>query len=217
MGKLTDNKLQFIEQSEAFITKYPNFNIIHEDKPYLMGDIYLNNEIGEIIEEYKIKIEYTEEFPNRFPHVFELSNKIPKNVDWHIFESVGNCCLSSFPEELIYCNQNYNLITFFEDKIVPYFYAQVFRNKNGFFLKERPHGEMGWISFFFDELKTNNFKIIENSILFILQNKKLDRTAKCYCGSKEKFRKCHRDKLSNIEKLNSEQLIYFLNKISKYS
>lgn len=218
MGKIEPiNKKKFIEQSEIFIDKYSSFNNIHEDGiPSLVGNIYLNDENNQLIDYYKIQIKFTENFPKRFPLVFELTKKIPENIDWHIFENDGNCCLSSFPEELIYCNNDYTLINFFEDKVIPFFYAQIFRNKNGYFLKERPHGEMGWISFFFDELNTKDLRVVEKSLKFILQNIQLERTASCFCGSKEKYRKCHRDRLENIQKLNNEQLIYFYKKINSF-
>lgn len=216
MGLLnSDSRDIFLDQAKDFILKYKNFEIINvKDKLFLSGTIYLDNENGEIADYYNIKIEYDKSYPKRFPSVYETSNKIPKNIDWHIFEGPDNCCLCSLPEELIYCNEKYDLISFFEDFVIPYFYAQIFRNRNGYFLKERPHGDLGWISFFFEKLKTKNIDIVKKSIYFVLNNIKLERTSKCYCGSNLKFRKCHRDSLLEIRKLNNLQLKNFYDRIN---
>ncbi len=122
----------FEEQATDVIEKYRELSFeIKEGVPCIFGSINLTDEDGNIEDTYQIEIKAVIDYPSCFPLLFETGGRIPKNVDWHIFEKNGNCCITSPPEEFIICNSGLNLLQFFENQVVNYFYSQIFRNQNG--------------------------------------------------------------------------------------
>lgn len=201
----------FEEESIAVIEKYKELSLKNEDGiPCIFGSLVLTNDDGDVEDIYQIEIKAVADYPNCFPEVFETGDRIPRNVDWHIFEDKGNCCIASPPEEIIICNIGITLLSFLDNQVRNYFYGQIFRNQNGYFLKERSHGSRGWIEFFEETFMTNNIFNIEFGLHQILEGKKIDRVSKCFCGSGKKYRKCHKKSYDILSKLSLEQINYFL-------
>lgn len=184
---------------------------IEKGIPSVFGYIILHDEHGIIEDKYQVKIQAVENYPHNFPLVFETGGRIPKNIDWHIFEQTGNCCIASPPEEIIICNSGLKLLSFIENQVKNYFYSQVFRNQNGYFLKERSHGSKGWIEFFEETFMTNNIFNIEFGLNQIIQGKKIERVSKCFCGSGKKYRKCHKKSYDILSKLSIDNVRIFIN------
>lgn len=165
---------------------HPNGNI------HLTGLIELKDDMDNLIEVYNIDVYPTNKYPYRYPFVFEIGGKVPRNINWHVFEDSGNCCLGSIPEEISRCSKGITLLWFLNEIVVPYFYAQTFRRENGYFLNERPHGIDGDIDFYYEVLKTRDLKKNLQYLEYIKTNPKPERTSSCFCGSGEKYRKCHK-------------------------
>ncbi|WP_445737626.1 SEC-C metal-binding domain-containing protein [Mariniflexile sp.] len=178
--------------------------------PCVFGYIILYNEHGIVEDKYQVKIQAVDNYPHNFPLVFETGGRIPKNIDWHIFEQTGNCCIASPPEEIIDCNSGLHLLSFIDNQVKNYFYSQVFRNQNGYFLKERSHGSKGWIEFFEETFMTNNIFNIEFGLNQIIQGKKINRVSMCFCGSGKKYRKCHKKSYDILSKLSLDNIKLFL-------
>lgn len=204
----------FEEQITAVIEKHKELSYKNDDGiPCVFGSLVLTDENGAIEETYQIEIKAVDDYPNSFPLVFETGGRIPRNVDWHIFEDKGNCCIASPPEEIIICNSGLTLLSFIDNQVKNYFYSQIFRNQNGYFLKERSHGNKGWIEFFEETFMTDNIFNIEFGLLQIIQGKKIDRVSICFCGSGKKYRKCHKKSYDILSKLSMEHVHYFLHSL----
>lgn len=201
----------FEEQVTAVIEKYKELSYKNEDSiPCVFGSLVLTNEDGGVEDTFQIEIKAVADYPNRFPLVFETGGRVPRNVDWHVFEATGNCCIASPPEEIIICNYGLTLLSFIDNQVKNYFYSQIFRNQNGYFLKERSHGSKGWIEFFEETFMTNNIFNIEFGLHQIIEGKKIDRVSLCFCGSGKKYRKCHKKSYDVLSKLSLENINYFL-------
>lgn len=202
----------FEKEAIAVIEKHKelSFKII-DGIPCVYGFINLIDENGNIEDTYQIEIKATLNYPYRFPELFETGGRIPKNIDWHIFENTGNCCIASPPEEIIICNSGITLISFIENQVRNYFYSQIFRNQNGYFLKERSHGSKGWIEFFEETFMTDNIFNIEFGLNQIIEGKKIDRVSICFCGSGKKYRKCHKKSYDILSKLTLDNVQSFMN------
>ncbi len=201
----------FEEQVTAVIEKYKELSFkIDDGIPCVFGLINLIDEKGNIEDTYKIEIKAVINYPYSFPLLFETGGRIPRNVDWHIFEVTGNCCIASPPEEFIICNSGLTLISFIENQVKNYFYSQIFRNQNGYFLKERSHGSKGWIEFFEETFMTNNIFNIEFGLNQIVEGKKIDRVSDCFCGSGKKYRKCHKKSYDVLSKLTDDNVCMFI-------
>lgn len=202
----------FEQEAKEVVEKYKELSFKIEDGvPCIFGSLLLTDEYGVIDDAYQIEIKAVPNYPNKFPSVFEIGGRIPKNYDWHIFEDTGNCCIASPPEEIIICNNGITLVSFIDNQVRNYFYSQIFRNQNGYFLKERSHGAKGWIEFFEETFMTDNIFNIEFGLNQIIQGKKIDRVSTCFCGSGKKYRKCHKKSYDILSKLSLETVNYFLN------
>lgn len=208
----------FEEQIPAVTEKYKELSYKNDDGiPCVFGSLVLTDENGAIEDTYQIEIKAVPDYPNSFPLVFEVGGRISRNVDWHVFEETGNCCIASPPEEIIICNSGLTLLSFVENQVKNYFYSQIFRNQNGYFLKERSHGSKGWIEFFEEAFMTNNIFNIEFGLSQISEGKKIDRVSICFCGSGEKYRKCHKKSYDILSKLSVDNINLFLHALRETS
>ncbi|MEY4835026.1 MAG: hypothetical protein RI980_1141 [Bacteroidota bacterium] len=206
-----DGYTLFEEQTTTVTEKYKELSYKKENGiPCVFGSLVLTDEYGGIEDIYHIEIKAVDDYPNSFPLVFETGGRIPRNVDWHIFEDNGNCCIASPPEEIIICNSDLTLLSFIDNQVKNYFYSQIFRNQNGYFLKERSHGNKGWIEFFEETFMTDNIFNIEFGLNQIIGGKKIDRVSMCFCGSGKKYRKCHKMSYKVLSKLSLDNVKLFL-------
>jgi len=171
---------------------------------------------GAIIDRYYIKIVAVPEYPLRFPHVYETGGRIPENIDWHVFPNDGRCCLATIPEEILTCKKGVNLPGFIEKIVTSYFFNQRYREDHGYFLKERSHGDKGNVEFFTEIFKTDDLLSIANGLSFIKQHKEPNRVSNCFCGSGQKFRKCHQEAFRTLSAFSDQELDLLNQMIMKY-
>tara|TARA_R110000868_G_scaffold259520_3_gene517769 strand:+ start:1488 stop:2177 length:690 start_codon:yes stop_codon:yes gene_type:complete len=208
----------FEEHIPAVIEKHKELSCKNDNGiPCVFGSLNLTDEHGIIEDTYQIEIKAVQDYPNSFPLIFETGGRIPRNIDWHIFEATGNCCIASEPEEIIICNSGLTLLSFIDNQIKNYFYSQIFRNQNGYFLKERSHGDKGWIEFFEEIFMTDNIFNIEFGLNKIVEGKKTNRVSMCFCGSGKKYRKCHKKSYDVLSKLSKDDIQLFLNALRETS
>src|SRR5690606_2171236 len=93
---------------------------------------------------------------------------------------------------------------FINEQTLPYFHAQAFREQHGYYLYERSHGERGNLEYIAGVLKTKNREAIIQQLLFILYGKEPNRSNRCFCGSRELYRYCHRDAYRDLNLLPEE-------------
>ncbi len=214
-------------------SKYSHFEYeaqnIHEHFPELKytkdqsgqacvtGDIVLTDQQGAIVDRYSVQILSSDDYPRNFPLVFEIGGRIPRNVDWHIFPESGRCCICTLPEEMLLCKKGITLISFIENQVRPYFFAQKFREMEGYFLNERSHGNQGIVEFFEEIFKTKDLNTIIRGLIFIKQRKEPTRRDSCFCGSGIKYRKCHREAFRHLSEFTDIELEKFARIAIEYS
>ncbi len=214
MGEVVDGISLFRAEAISISDAFPSLSFLEQaGKPVVAGQLELKDAEGLHHGSYFIEIHAVEEYPYRFPYVFETGGRIPRNIDWHIFESDGHCCLKNQPEEILLCKTGINLQMFIEKEVKPYFFNQLYREKHGYFLQERSHGLQGELEFFFDLLRTTDLLKVYEFLVFVCKRLEPGRTTVCFCGSKEKYRRCHRDTYRTIEKFTNAELQYFIGEI----
>ncbi|MFZ2782882.1 MAG: hypothetical protein WAZ36_00675 [Sediminibacterium sp.] len=193
---------------------YPELNYGEDaGMPMVSGILVLRDDNHNNYDSYNITIRPTKEYPMRFPLVFETGGRLPVNVDWHVFESDGHCCIKTIPEEILICKNKITLNQFIEDHVSPYFAGQSFREENGFYLHERSHGIQGTIEFLKESLITDDLLKVYELLSFIIKQKEPGRTHQCFCGKKMKYRKCHRNAFRTLSLLDVGYLKYFQREI----
>lgn len=200
----------FLEEVKRLKVDFFDFSLLEDEacNPYIVGRLHLPDEEGKFIDHYYVKIEVKDGYPNNLPLVYEMANRIPNNIDWHVFPD-GHCCIVTPPEESLICKKGITLNKFIIQHVLPYFHNQLFRELNGYFLNERSHGDAGIREFFAAKFNDTDFKKISESLSFIAKKKEPQRTANCFCGSGKKYRKCHREIFRELKILPFQELMYY--------
>lgn len=207
----------FLEEVEGVIKLYPKLNIVEKSGiKILSGEIDLFGDREEILDTYQVEIHPSDEYPFMFPLVFETGGKIPINIDWHIYESTGRCCVKIPPEEFLICLNGITLSDFFKNELIPYLFNQTFRRENGYYINERSHGAKGFIEFYGKKLNMSKISDIIKLLAYILYRDEPDRVAQCFCGRNEKYRKCHRDAYRLLSQIKKDDLLIHIRLIIDY-
>lgn len=211
MGSIV-NECIFESQIDGIIEYYPKLAKFKIGGNYIIkGEVELVDIMGDLIDTYQIEIHQTSEFPFRFPFLYETGGRIPRNIDWHVFEQTGHCCIKVIPEEILICSKGIILLEFLKGQVIPYLFNQTFRRLNGFFLNERSHGVKGCVEFYFDQLRVNNIYDMVFLLQFIQKGIEPSKVRKCFCGSGKKYSKCHRTAFRNLVRIGSQELQKHIN------
>ena len=196
----------FLEHARLAIMDQPGLRLDHSGLK-LTGQINLIGKDGLLIDEYDVQVEYRLGYPEVFPFVFETGGKIPVNVEWHVFESDGHLCLCTTTDEYIKAAGGLELASFIKTELLPYLFNQTHRRMTGFFLQEMAHGEVGELATLKTLLKTPLLGNVRWILLKITNGFHQDRTSICFCGSKQKYRHCHRDAIDQLKPIRIERLM----------
>jgi len=209
----------FTDQLDQVIEEYQNFGIVEKnDKKFLWGELQIIDNNDKHWESYQLEIKHHPDFPKRFPKVYEISNKIPKIADWHIYED-KSCCIDVLPSEIIKCKDDLSLLAFIEKELTPYFFNQTHRRVEGYYIGgEYSHGNRGIYEFYADKLKTgDDIRHTLSLMSFIASNSRPNRSNKCFCGTGKLFRHCHMEAYDVLKLLGKDFLISEINNLYKWS
>lgn len=186
------SKIIPLKHIEQVITQHPKL-IYDENLNQFRG--YLEVDENDV---YKIEIDLNP-FPDSFPLVKEIGERIPHLSDRHIYDS-GYCCFTTKANENILLKSKVKTIPFFINEIVvPYFLNQSYYEITGEYKHgEYSHGVSGTIEGYGDILRVKNVWIIYNMLLARSNNYNIGVNDKCYCGSRKKIKKCHRMSYKNF-------------------
>lgn len=204
----------FIEEAVEAIRNFPDLqlNSREDSLPFLEGKITLLDEHGVAYDAYQLKIDCSDDYHNSFPIVYETAERLPHNIDWHVYED-GHFCICTPIEEYIHCSKGITLTTLIQNHVLHYLHNQSFREKEGYFLHERSHGTPGILESIQGVLKVKDLNKIYSLLVYVYKNDTPSRTSMCFCGSGKKYRYCHREAylaLKDIGQKRLFQIIYFL-------
>lgn len=180
-----------------------------DGKNVLCGELDIIDAKGKLWETYQVEIHYIDDFPHRFPTLYETGDKIPKIADWHIYEDTLACCVKVRPAEIMRCVNGITVSEYIEEEALPYLFNQTHRRLEGFYVNgEYAHGLKGIYEFYSQELKTrDDIPRTVQMMRWIAMNEKPVRTAQCFCGSEKKFRNCHRDAYERLKLVGDKALL----------
>lgn len=178
------------------------FNDYHK----FSGNYYLTNFQGDLIESYQIFILISKSYPNVFPIVYCMDEKIEKIDDFHINKE-GMICV-----EHTYVANNlasaglriYDFINYY----LPKYFSWVLLKQNNITdnIQEWAHQEKGNIQFYETLLGTTDKNMICLFLEGYCKAKKIKRNDKCYCGNDKKVKYCHLEAAQYL-KSTSKQII----------
>ncbi len=155
------------------------------------GNFYLTNPQDQLIESFEIVILVDKGYPNSFPNVILLDEKIEKSDDYHISKEGVVCFEHTYIANSLAKNglRLYDFINYYLPK---YFsWALVKKHGNAKGLKEWLHKEEGTKQFYETLLETTDSSIIHLFLKNYSDVTKIRRNDKCYCGKGKKLKLCH--------------------------
>lgn len=178
----------YLQQIETVLVEHPFLKFDHKRNRF-HGSLLVDKKDDDL---YRVEIDLWP-FPNRFPTVWEVGERIPRKVERHIFTTSKACCFTTDAKEQILVAKYIKTLLDFINKIaIPYFQNNSYfeiegKYKNG----EYSHTAFGPLEGYGDILGINSLKIITSVLLDRLARKKYHRNYPCYCGINKKIKKCH--------------------------
>jgi hypothetical protein len=155
-------------------------------------------------------------YPDSFPVVFEIGERIPPKMDRHKYSDSDACCFStSAKAQVMLKTKITSLLIFIKEIVVPYFKSNSFYELNGRYANSTySHGLSGIIEGYKDILclpESTTELIICTIIHNRLKGVKLEIRDACYCGSGLTLKKCsnghHNTAYRNFRKIDREVLM----------
>lgn len=184
----------FIEGFNKAKEKYPN--LVHDtptflDYPYkISGDFEIIDSENYHWGTFKGSVHFHSTYPKGFALLQDQSKSFPWNLDWHIDEKSGLCCVCGPIRNIEISSKGISVLGFIENYALPFYANQVYRREFGNYKNgDYSHFEEGVWENFEEEFSTSD----RSQILKILisMNAKRGRNELCFCGSGLKFKKCH--------------------------
>jgi hypothetical protein len=155
---------------------------------------------GKTIKRYSVLIILPNDYPKSLPIVYEIGGQIPRLRDRHIHQDHGACCLfvpderwQHFPEDALF-------IEFLRGPVHDFFLWQASIELAGSHLiPARAHGAEGIIESYKELLGTDNLETIVKCLDY-LSRKEVKGHWRCFCGSNERLRQCHYNKLLGLRR-----------------
>lgn len=180
------------------------------------GELDICDTKGEYWGTFKIAIYVPQTYPYCVPLIQEMSQIIPRDIDWHISPD-GICCIDITHRLIAMSVKGISIADFIAEKVYPFFANQLYRIEvKNYAGKEYEHAFCGIKQFYREELLLSEDAAIKvlNALTESLQ---LERNAPCLCGSGIKMKKCHLSALELLKAVGVKQLrqdlVAFVNEI----
>lgn len=213
--KISQFERDFKKVKESFpLLNYAWYN---ESKSWVIkGNLDICDVKGVYWNTFNIAIVLPEGYPYCVPLVFEISNIIPRDKDWHI-SNEGVCCIDIEHNLIVMSRKGINIKDFIEKKIYPYFANQLYKlQENKYAGEEYSHETDGIIQYYIENLKIPS---LINSIVFlemIIKNCDLTRNRLCPCNSGKKIKQCHEKSIEIIKTTGRSKILDDLKKMKRY-
>lgn len=144
-----------------------------------------------IIDEYRIRLEFSLVKSSALPKAFEEGQRIPAVDDNHVNPG-GDLCLGSPLMILQTLGPNPTLVTFVEKCVVPFLYAASWREKGlpGFPFDELEHGAPGLVADYGRLFSVFGTHQVVMALLLLGKRKRVANKMPCPCGCGRRLAKC---------------------------
>lgn len=146
---------------------------------------------GIVQDEFVLKIIVPKTFPNDIPVVFELEDRFPKTVDYHIYVD-GSLCLGSPLSIRKRIADNPTISGFVETCIVPFLFSMslYLKGTKTFVFGELSHGTSGILEDYCQIFDLETFPQVLNLIDILCMKKNIANKQICPCGCNQIITKC---------------------------
>lgn len=170
------------------------------------GNFYLTAPNGVLIESFGIIILIPKMYPNAFPVVVSVDNKIEKTDEFHISKDGEMCVEHTYIANKL-ANAGLRLYDFIQYYLPKYFsWILLKQNRITGNLQEWAHRDKGTIQVYETLLGTSDKGMIKQFLERYLNAAKIRRNDKCYCGNNRKLKVCHQQ-AAHFLKSTSQKII----------
>jgi hypothetical protein len=173
------------------------------------GDVVLRGSL-EVLDgvNYDVHITFPG-YPQQFPKVKEVSNKIPHDPNRHVNPD-GTLCLAVRPQEVLLCRKGLTFDHFMNQILVPHLAREYVKSETGEYPQgEYSHGNKGVLEFFQERFGQENKETIIQLIDLAIQPNGTKMYDECVCGSGRKFKFCHYPVCLELREMGKETLKSF--------
>jgi hypothetical protein len=199
----------FYADLHSTIVRYPNLKIKDDGtEKYLKGILDVPDDFGDIIKSFLVEIKCNQEFPYRFPKLFEVGGDIPIEPAWHRNPN-GSCCITVEADEILKCKQGISIERFIVLYGIPFLANHIFRVEKGYYKNgEYGHGDEGTEMYYKALLKTSDketwLKYFNHT--FVRNNINIGRNDLCFCDSNLKYKRCHENMFVMLFNIGKNQV-----------
>jgi hypothetical protein len=162
-----------------------------ESENTLTGKLYISEN-----DFYELKI-FLAPYPNAFPDVKEIGERIPETADRHIYmDNTRFCCFTTKAISQILLRTKVKSVSDFINLIIiPYLENNSYYEINRHYVKDEfAHGAPGVLQGYKDILGiSDDYKILK--LLYdTTEGRFIKQSDRCYCGSSKSLKTCHNGK-----------------------
>jgi hypothetical protein len=193
-----ERRIALIEEiSQVLASEYPSIVIARTSPRILVRGWFPVRLNQATLDRFNLEIVFPNDYPRSVPEVYEVGNRIPRDSDHHVMPE-GMFCLFVPDERWRYWGEGKGVSEFLVEIVNDFLLFQLYFEQHGVPpFGERRHGIDGIFDYYGEEIGTNNREYIEQCIRY-LSRKEVKGHWKCYCGSGQKLRHCHRDKVCEL-------------------
>jgi len=156
-------------------------------------------------------------FPNQFPIVQEVGDRIPCNMDRHINTDGTLCFTTEAKAQIILRKKVKTLLDFFEYILIPFLQNNSYYEIHKEYLNgEYKHGLVGIFESYADIIDIDNLGLLIDILLLRLDDKKFLRNDICFCGSGKKVKNCHLNGYNDLFLIDNSIIKSDLLKLKQY-
>jgi len=201
-------KLRLDKDLNEVLEMFPKLKLFEKDKKKsLCGEIAIFDTAGNYVDSFTIKVAVPKNYPHGFPLLFETGNKFEHTPDRHISED-GSCCVCSLQESDLISQKGISIKDFFLRYVIPYLANQLyFESEEEWVNGDYEHGVCGILQYYLELFKMDDIEEVINLLSFF-NTQKMNRNDNCFCGKKEKLKRCHLKTYTIIKDLSKRRIEY---------
>jgi hypothetical protein len=189
------------------VEKYPT---LHARKiggtVVVKGTLGVSHE-GVEVDRYSLELKLPDDYPNNLPMVWEMAERIPREMDRHVYPDSGALCLGVTEELWLAMNGDFALDRVLDIPVRNFLIGNsLVEQGQDWPSGDRSHGTPGVVEFYASLLGTKD----EPSLLRFLRSFLLGKVKghwPCPCGSGNNLRRCHMNGMKQLGRLPREMVL----------
>lgn len=189
--------IDHIKGLDEFLSEHPRMRLMpmsSDASITLVGTLELNHKCGDyptVSEDLTMEIVIPHNLRTSPPVVRELSTKLPRDRDFHVYDN-GELCLATPFRLDIWCRKNASIGSFVNEFVLPHLYAVMLkiRYQIDFVFGEFSHGDDGVYEDFYGLFDVSTEISVRQCLKAASLNRRVANKQSCPCGDNHRLGVC---------------------------